>query len=231
LYGLALEGLDLLARAQTRLLQSGYLRFYLMVTIATTVGLVGYTLAGSGQLNHVARKPSDAKFYEIVVAVLILFAAVVVTRAQSRLAAVAALGVVGYGVALIFIFFSAPDLAMTQFTIETLTVVLFVLVIYKLPRFVIYSRISHRLRDALVALAAGGMMTVLILIVTAAPSPSRLTSYFAENSLLLAKGRNVVNVILVDFRGLDTFGEITVLAIAAIGVYALLKLRLEKDDN
>jgi multicomponent Na+:H+ antiporter subunit A len=231
LYGLTLEALSLLARAQTRLLQSGYLRFYLMLIIATTVGLVGYTLAGSGQLNHVVRKPSEATFYEIVVAVLILFAAVVVTRAQSRLAAVAALGVVGYGVAMIFIFFSAPDLAMTQFTIETLTVVLFVLVIYKLPRFVLYSRLSHRLRDALVALAAGGMMTMLILIITAAPSPSRLTSYFAENSLLHGKGRNVVNLILVDFRGLDTLGEITVLAIAAIGVYALLKLRLEKDGD
>jgi multicomponent Na+:H+ antiporter subunit A len=104
-------------------------------------------------------------------------------------------------------------------------------VLYKLPRFAKYSGISHRLRDALVAVVAGGVMTVLILIVTAAPSPSHLTSYFAENSLLLAKGRNVVNVILVDFRGLDTFGEITVLAVAAIGVYALLKLRLEKDRN
>lgn len=231
LYSLGLDGLNLLARAQTRLLQSGYLRFYLMIIIATTVGLVVYTLASNGQLNGVVRQPGEARFYEIVIAVLILAAAVVVTRAQSRLAAVVALGVVGYGVALIFIFFSAPDLAMTQFTIETLTVVLFVLVLYKLPRFAKYSGLSHRLRDALVAVVAGGVMTVLVLIVTVAPSPSRLTSYFAENSLLLAKGRNVVNVILVDFRGLDTFGEITVLAVAAIGVYALLKLRLEKDGK
>jgi multicomponent Na+:H+ antiporter subunit A len=223
--------LNLLARAQTRLLQSGYLRFYLMIIIATTVGLLVYTLASNGQLNGVLRQPGEARFYEIIVAVLILIAAVVVTRAQSRLAAVAALGVVGYGVAMIFIFFSAPDLAMTQFTIETLTVVLFVLVLYKLPRFAQYTGFSHRLRDALVAVVAGGVMTVLVLIVTVAPSPSRLTSYFAENSLLLAKGRNVVNVILVDFRGLDTFGEITVLAVAAIGVYALLKLRLEKDGK
>jgi multicomponent Na+:H+ antiporter subunit A len=231
LYGLALDGLNLFARTQTRLLQSGYLRFYLMIIIATTVGLVVYTLASSSQLYQLVRWPGEARFYEIVVAMLILLAAVVVTRAQSRLAAVAALGVVGYGVALIFILFSAPDLAMTQFAIETLTVILFVLVIYKLPRFVNYSGVSHRVRDWLTALAVGGMMTVLILIVTAVPSPSRLTSYFAENSLLLAKGRNVVNVILVDFRALDTFGEITVLAVAAIGVYALLKLRLEKHDD
>jgi multicomponent Na+:H+ antiporter subunit A len=74
-------------------------------------------------------------------------------------------------------------------------------------------------------------MTALVLIVTAEPGRSRLAPYFAENSLLLAKGRNVVNVILVDFRALDTLGEITVLAVAAIGVYTLLKLRLGSDDG
>jgi len=79
-----------------------------------------------------------------------------------------------------------------------------------------------------VALAGGSLMTVLILIVTALDSQSRLTPYFAENSLALARGHNVVNVILVDFRGFDTMGEITVLGIAALGVYGLLKLRLEK---
>ncbi|MDZ7305000.1 MAG: hypothetical protein ONB44_22960 [candidate division KSB1 bacterium] len=104
LYGLAFDGLNLLARAQARLLQSVYLRFYLMIIIATTVGLVVYTLASNEQLNGVVRQPGEARFYEIVVAVLILIAAIVVTRTQSRLAAVAALGVVGYGVALIFIF-------------------------------------------------------------------------------------------------------------------------------
>jgi multicomponent Na+:H+ antiporter subunit A len=70
-------------------------------------------------------------------------------------------------------------------------------------------------------------MTVLVLAVTSIPLQSRLAPYFAANSVELAHGRNLVNVILVDFRGLDTLGEITVLAVAAVGVYALLKLRLE----
>ena len=80
------------------------------------------------------------------------------------------------------------------------------------------------------ALVVGGLITTMILVVTSLPAQSRLTPYFAENSLLLAKGHNVVNVILVDFRGFDTMGEITVLSVAAIGVYGLLKLRMEKNE-
>jgi multicomponent Na+:H+ antiporter subunit A len=229
-YSLSVDGLNALARGQTRLLQNGYLRFYLLTVIATTVGLVGYTLVSWGLLAQVIR-PSGMRFYEMVVAAIILLAAVAAVRSQSRLAAVAALGAVGYGVALIYILFSAPDLAMTQFAIETLTVILLVLVLYRLPRFARLSSTPARIRDLFVALAAGGLMTALILAVTAAPSHTRLTPYFAENSLPLAKGRNIVNVILVDFRALDTLGEITVLSVAAIGVYALLKLRLGKSGE
>jgi len=129
---------------------------------------------------------------------------------------------------MIYIQFGAPDLAMTQFAIETLTVILFVFVLYRLPHFARYTSKTTRLRDALVALSGGAMMTLLVLVVNATPFLSRLTPYFAENSYPLAKGRNIVNVILVDFRGIDTLGEITVLAVAAIGVFALMKLRTEK---
>jgi multicomponent Na+:H+ antiporter subunit A len=135
------------------------------------------------------------------------------------------LGIVGISIALIYVLFGAPDLAMTQLSIETLTVILFVLVLYRLPRFSELTGKVTRFRDALVAIAAGVMMTLLVIIITSTPLVSRLTPYFAENSYTLAKGRNIVNVILVDFRGIDTLGEITVLAVAAIGVYALMKLR------
>ena len=115
-----------------------------------------------------------------------------------------------------------------QFAIETLTVILFVLVLYRLPRFASYSRQTSRFRDAVVAILAGAMMTLLVLAVTSTPLVSRLSPYFSENSYLLAKGRNIVNVILVDFRGIDTLGEITVLAVAAIGVFALMRLKAEE---
>ncbi len=228
-YKWSLNGMLALANFQTRLLQNGYLRYYLLTIIAATVALISFTLTRQVALPGLTF--SEIRIYEAVVVALILAATLVTVFIGSRLAAVAALGVVGYGVALIYILFSAPDLAMTQFAIETLSVILLVLVLYRLPRFTAFTTLSHRLRDAVVALAAGATMTILVLVINAVPTASQLTPYFAQNSLIQANGRNVVNVILVDFRAMDTLGEITVLAVAAIGVYALLKLRLGQKKN
>ena len=228
-YNLGLDALNRIARAQTRLIQNGNLRHYLLTIMGTTAVLVLGTLA-SDALARPFPAPrdglwADLRAYEALIAVLILAAAITAVRMPHRLGAVAALGVVGYGVALLYILFGAPDLAMTQFMIETLTVLLFVFVFYHLPRFGTLSSRPAHVRDALVALAFGGMITALILAAAAVPPDLVLTPYFAENSRPLAHGRNIVNVILVDFRGIDTLGEITVLAIAAVGVHALLKLR------
>jgi len=231
-YRRSLAGMMSVARLQTNILQNGYLRYYLLTILGTTVILTGYTLftQGGAALETMWRRPNST-IYEILIYATILAAAIMVILTRSRLAAVAALGVVGYGISLIFVLFGAPDLAMTQFNIETLSVILLVLVLYRLPRFTLFSTNRQRWQDATVALLSGGLMTLLVLVVTSLPARSRLTPYFAENSLRLAHGHNVVNVILVDFRGFDTMGEITVLSIAAIGVFALLKLRLDKDNE
>jgi multicomponent Na+:H+ antiporter subunit A len=224
LYSLTLAGVNAAARAQTRLLQNGYLRVYLIVTIGTAFGLGAYTFIRTTHLPEPASL-SDVRFYQMGLAVLILVAAIVAATSPSRLAAVASLGVVGYGVALTYILFGAPDLAMTQFMVETLTVILFVLVFYHLPGLRGLSGRLTRARDAAIALAAGGFMTAVVLAATPGRAESRLAAYYAEQSRPGGHGRNIVNVILVDFRGLDTMGEITVLAVAAFGVFALLKLR------
>ena len=229
-YNHALDVLNFIARTQTRILQSGYLRYYLLIVIGTTVATVALPLVGRG-LSDLNLRWSDIYFYELALAILILLATLMATFTSSRLGVVAALGVVGYAMALIYILFGAPDLAMTQFLIETLMVILFVLVFYFLPRFAVLSPPRARLRDGLVALLAGGLMSVLVMIATSVQYHPPISDYFAENSVPLAHGRNIVNVILVDFRALDTLGEITVLAVAGIGVYALLKLRLAKDKG
>jgi multicomponent Na+:H+ antiporter subunit A len=162
-------------------------------------------------------------------AALILLACPVATFTSSRLGAVTALGVVGYSIALLFILFGAPDLAMTQFLIETLMVILFVLVFYFLPRFTILSSARERWRDAVVALLAGALMTAITLVATDVTFYPPISRYFAEQSVPAAHGRNIVNVILVDFRALDTLGEITVLGVAGVGVFALLKLKAAKE--
>jgi multicomponent Na+:H+ antiporter subunit A len=223
-YDVALAGLNALAAAQTRLLQNGYLRYYLLTIVLTTTGIVGYALVRGSVGPGPARGP-ELRLYDAAVAVLILLAALAAVWTTSRLAAVAALGVVGYGVALVYVLYGAPDLAMTQVLIETLTVVLFVLVLYHLPQFAILTSVASRVRDALVALVAGGLMTVLVLVSTRTPTDAGLGGYYATHAVAEAHGRNVVNTILVDYRALDTLGETTVLTLAAVGVYALLKLR------
>ncbi len=136
------------------------------------------------------------------------------------------MGVIGYGVALIYILFGAPDLAMTQFLVETLTLILFLLVFFHLPEFSDLSTGWIRVRDAFLSLIVAAGVTAMLLAASANPTASRLTPYFAENSLAVAHGHNIVNVILVDFRGFDTLGEITVLAVAGVGVFALLRSRV-----
>ena len=229
-YELAFDGINGLARAQTRFFQSGYLRYYLATILATTIGLAAFTLVSRAGLP-VLGDGLNVPFYQAALAGLILLAALATVRSQTCLAAVAALGVVGYGVALIFVLFGAPDLAMTQFLVETLTVILLVLVLYHLPPFKTLSTARARARDAAIALLAGGLITALVLAAGAIQPQREASSYMASNSATLAHGRNVVNVILVDFRGLDTFGEITVLAVAGIGVYSLLKLRIRKGKH
>jgi multicomponent Na+:H+ antiporter subunit A len=222
-YARALDGMLRVAGWQTRLLQSGYLRYYILTVVLATLATAGWVMATRVGLPPVAF--TEVRSYEVIILLMMIASAGVVTRTDSRMTAIITLGVVGYGVALLFLLYGAPDLALTQFAIETLSVVMFVLVLYRLPRFQTVSPASAKLRDAAVALSLGGLMTAIVLAMTPEPLMSRLSTFFAEASLPQAYGRNVVNVILVDFRGLDTMGEITVLAVAALGVFALLKLK------
>lgn len=217
-----LAGLNDVATAQTRLLQNGYLRYYLLMIVVATVGLVGGSLLARGIAWPV--DVLEVQAHEAAIGALILIAALTSIRSRSRLSAVAALGVVGFGVSLIYLWYGAPDLAMTQFLIESLTVILFVLAFYHLPHYAKLSSVPARARDIVVALLTGGLMTALVLTVLAQPLFPSIADYYGRVAAVEAHGRNVVNVILVDFRGLDTLGEITVLGIAATGVFALLKL-------
>ncbi|MCU0485111.1 MAG: DUF4040 domain-containing protein [Anaerolineales bacterium] len=215
---------------QTRLLQNGYLRGYVLVIVLFTVGLVGLTFFL--RVGSFAIPPGSLpRFYDLVLIAVILTATFLALRSRSRLATIALLGSVGFSIAIIFLLYSAPDLAMVQFAVETLTVILFVLVLYRLPKFSRLSSRLVRLADGIVAILSGAMMTLLMLLVSTHNSSLNLARYFAENSAGAANGRNIVNVILVDFRGMDTLGEITVLSIAAIGVVSLMQLTLQRPKR
>lgn len=220
-----------IARTLTGFVQHGYLRYYVITVALVTSFLVGITLVTKGAWADILPRELDVLFHEALLVLIIFIAAFTALRTRSRLVAVATLGVVGYSIALIFLLFGAPDLAMTQFTIETLSVILFVLVISRLPRYGQYSIQRARARDAVFAVTVGLLITVLVLLVTLEPLETPVSDYYAQHSYTEAQGHNVVNVILVDFRGFDTMGEISVLSIAALGVFALLKLVPRKSES
>ncbi len=213
-----------LAARQTRILQNGYMRYYLLTIVATTVVLTGYAFT---RIPVMAKpwKIGDVQFHDGVLAGVVLVSIGVAIRSRSGLTAVAALGVVGIGMALIFVLFGAPDLAITQVVVDMLTVILLVLVLYRLPEVSRLTKPPGRFRDLIVAGSAGVVIALLVLVTAAIEHPASAARYFLENSVPAAGGRNVVNMILVDFRVLDTLGEITVLAVAAVGVYSLRRLR------
>jgi multicomponent Na+:H+ antiporter subunit A len=226
------QGIIRIFSAVIQLLQNGRLRQYLSIILIFFLGLVTYTIIKKDlALDFTVELDFYSnKIYEFVNLFIILLGLVVVFYTQSRLTALVTMGVVGYGIAVIFIIFSAPDVAMTQFLIETLTVVLFVLVLHKLPDFKTYAPRRKRIPVMILSFLFGGMITFVLLLVTQVQLDSPLKEFFNTNSYTLGKGRNIVNVILVDFRALDTLGEITVLGIASLGIYSLLKLKLNRND-
>ena len=220
------RGLYALARGSdriTRLVQTGRFRWYLFAIFASIAVLVGGGLLAEATLQ-LPDTLGSVQYYEAALAGLIVLSALAAVRARDRFVAILALSVGGYSVALLYLLFGAPDLAMTQFAIETLSLILLVIVFIHLPGIAGREPLGARLRDATVAVACGALVTVIMSTILRFPLDLRLSEYLAANSYTEAKGHNIVNVILVDFRGLDTMGEITVLTIAALGVYVLMRM-------
>ncbi len=168
------------------------------------------------------------RLHEAILAFLLIASAWAAVTTRNAVTAFMAAGITGFTLALIYLLFSAPDVAMTQLAVETLTVFLFVLTLVHMPRELEDTRSKTRsVLEAGVAALTGASTSVLLLMLLARPFESEVSEWYLKNSYVEAHGRNVVNVILVDFRAFDTLGEITVLALAGIGVWALLVARTQ----
>jgi multicomponent Na+:H+ antiporter subunit A len=225
------DGLLEFSRVATSRIQTGSLLAYIAVTLLViSAALVVGVLAGfdADLLDGVIWFDSAA---QLVIAVSMAVLALVVVFIEQRFVAALVIGGVGLGCAALFALHGAPDLALTQVLVETMTIVVFLLVLRQVPqRFEAPPRWAPRVLRVGIAVAVGGVVALFAALVSGSrTAPSSGISY-ADLSLPEAGGKNIVNVILVDFRGFDTFGEITVLAVAALGVANLVKMaRREKS--
>jgi multicomponent Na+:H+ antiporter subunit A len=218
--------LDRLAVELTGATQRGSLPFYLGVILLVLVGFAGTGLVAGWPWPDRARAFDHP--LQLVVAGVVIVAAVFAARAQRRLTAMILLGVSGYAVAAIFVLHGAPDLALTQFLVETVTIVMFVLVLRRLP-----ARFSERplrmVRQTRVAIgvAVGVVVAGLAYVAVNGRQATSISTQFPALADELGGGHNVVNVTLVDIRAWDTMGEISVLVVAATGVASLIFARTQ----
>jgi multisubunit Na+/H+ antiporter MnhB subunit len=237
-----MRGLDQLARRFTRAVRTDRPVDYLVIVIGFTVLLVGGTLlrevfsAGGPGLARLFRGLPAPQALPVFVAVLITCAvigAVVLRRWTTRLIC---LSVAGFLVCFCFVLYQAPDLALTQILVEVITLFLVLILLGRFPAAAEEgenrSRGSRATRGLhlLIALGVGLTMMLFLLLVTSAPATDRLGDLFVSASVPLAKGTNAVNTTLIDFRGFDTMGEITVLVVATLGCLGLL-MRYKRSEE
>ncbi|MDQ0229786.1 Na+/H+ antiporter subunit A [Metabacillus malikii] len=231
-YDATLRGLDKSSSKITRFYMTGFIRDYLSYIFIFMIVILGTSLILKEGFSLDLTKTAPVGVYEAILAVVMVCGTITVLFAKSRLTSIIALGSVGYSLSLFFVLFRAPDLALTQLCVETVSVALFLLCFYHLPEFKKREKkLSFNLKNLIISLGVGTIVTLLGLAANSQRISETISSYYVENSYKLAGGKNMVNVILVDFRGFDTLFEITVLGIAALGIYGMIRLQVRKEEE
>lgn len=226
-----LSAMMALAKCQTALFQQEKLSrhallFFAVLATALLGQVISIPLPVFDSLSNVA-------FYEFGIALLLIGAALVCTLSRSRLLSIAALGMIGFMTTLVFMIYSAPDVAKTLLLVETLMVVFLALLVRHMPRLTTVPEhsIKRKMVNAVIAGFIAISVTMLLMAISSQPMDSSVSDFFAENSVPGGHGRNIVNVILVDFRAFDTLGEIVVVVIAGIAAVSLLNTQAKKQNR
>ncbi|MBL0370989.1 putative monovalent cation/H+ antiporter subunit A [Rhizobium sp. KVB221] len=225
----AVAGLIRLSFRIGRFLQPGRLEIYLTITFAIIALCLLYPMVLFGELPAWPRGSAPLEFHEAAFISLAAIGLFAVLASKSRLTAIVSLGIQGFAVAVLYLLFGAPDLAFTQFMVETLSVIILALIMTRLRVEITDRRsVPQILMDGTIAVACGVGFTLFLLRAVEVPFNGELSTFFGQHSKLLAHGANVVNVIIVDFRGTDTLGEIAVVLITGLAILALVRLRAAK---
>ncbi|EUJ62850.1 monovalent cation/H+ antiporter subunit A [Listeria fleischmannii FSL S10-1203] len=233
-YDKGMSYLELGSYRFTMTVMTGWLRTYLNYMLFAFIVLVLGSLILTDSLNLKFENLTSVTLVDFVLAAVILVTLIGIVFSKSRITSIILLGAMGYTISIFFVIARAPDLALTQLIIETISVVLYLLVFYHLPQF---SNIEEKPRffsvKTFLSIGIGITITLVALSAYDTTFYDSISQYYIDNTYKEAAGKNIVNVILVDFRGFDTLFETTVLAIASIGIFTMIKLRLTKrrDKN
>lgn len=231
-YDGGLNMLDKGAKGLTDRYMTGSIRHYLIYIFAFLIVSITITMGGSANMRFDFSEYAPMSLYEAVVIFALILSVIAVPFARTRMLAIILTGTVGYMVTLFFVIFRAPDLALTQMIVETVSVTLFLLCFYHLPKLKKeIETLSFKLPNFVIALGVGVVMTLLALSASSNRSFESIADFYIKESYNLAGGKNIVNVILVDFRGFDTMLEIVVLGIASYGIYALIRLKIKHEEE
>lgn len=224
-YRTIMRGVDRLAVEVTGATQRGSLPSYLAVIFLVVVAVPGGVLVARQLWADGPGVRAWDSVGQAVVGAIMIAAAVLAARSRRRLKAVVLAGGTGYGMAMLFILHGAPDLALTQVLVETVTLVIFVLVLRRLPPYFSDRPLTKsRWWRIGLGVAVGVVMAGLALAASGARTADPVSDGFAEPAVSYGGGYNIVNVTLVDIRAWDTMGEISVLVVAATGVASLIFL-------
>lgn len=216
---------------------TGNISHYLSYILMAVLFLAGLPILLFGFAGEIFTEDlAHIELIELIICFITAAAALLSTVLTKRVHVILSLGTVGYMVSVFFVMFGAPDLALTQLLVESVTLILYVLILRQFPLGLApeKERADRRAKRAwrvIVSAAAGFAMFYISMFAHSHRLFETISDYFTQNSLPLGGGRNIVNVILVDFRGLDTMGEITVLSVAALCVYVLVTLVTDKNGR
>ena len=221
LYNASLRGIARLSVATTSFTQRGSLPVYVGTIFIVFVAAEGTALIADPDWR--ARLDAWQSPMQLFVAPLMIVAGLIAVRARKRYTGVVLVSVTGLGMVLLFATSGAPDLALTQILVETVTLVAFALVLRRIPaRMGEHNASVHPLARAILGAGVGLTMALVAIVASGARTATPISVSFPELAYELGHGKNVVNVALVDLRGWDTMGELSVLVLAATGVASLV---------
>ena len=232
LYDFSLTQLEDRSATVTKFYMTGFLRDYLVYIYLFFIVAVGGMLIFNDAISFdLSLEGWNVSNFEWAVTIVMIIAGVTILFAKSRLTAILLNGVLGYSIAVLFVIFRAPDLALTQIIVETVTTVLFLVCYYYMPEWKKEEKPKRtKMINLIISISVGFVFVLVALAVQSGRLFESISSYF-ENAYELAGGKNIVNAILGDFRAFDTMLEVVVLLIAGIGVYTLIKLKAKKEGE